>query len=348
MAHPVIVVEHDPRWAPQFVELRSVLASALGDVALAIEHVGSTSVPSLAAKPILDIDVVIGTRNDLPEAIRRLATIGYTHRGDLGVGGREAFASNHGGPSTAWSRPWPRHNLYVCARDSDELARHLAFRDWLRAQPEDRDNYADLKRRLAVRFRHDIDGYCDAKRGLIESILTQALGPGFCTSRTVVRPFRVDDTSYAHLVFADGEVMRFAAGDPDAELEATRTRLERYIAHQTEHGFSKWAVWDRDSGAYLGDAGLTVLPETGEVELGYRLGRSYWGRGLATEISRAWLEHAIGRLGLDRVIAFADPRNPASVRVMEKIGMTFDRQDHLAGMDCVVYEAKPGNPVSSR
>jgi RimJ/RimL family protein N-acetyltransferase len=164
--------------------------------------------------------------------------------------------------------------------------------------------------------------------------------PGFCTSRTVVRPFRVDDTPYAHAVFADAEVMRFAAGDPDAEFEATRTRLERYIAHQTEHGFSKWAVWGRDSGAYLGDAGLLVLSETGEVELGYRLGRSHWGCGLATEIARAWLEHAIGPLGLERVIAFADARNLASIRVMGKIGMTFDRHDHLAGMDCVVYEAR--------
>jgi GrpB-like predicted nucleotidyltransferase (UPF0157 family)/RimJ/RimL family protein N-acetyltransferase len=334
MTHPVIVIDHDPQWATEFEQLRSVLANALGDVALTIEHVGSTSVPSLAAKPIIDIDVVIGTRDDLPEAIRRLATIGYTHRGDLGVEGREAFAANHASP---------RHNLYVCARDSDELARHLAFRNWLRARPEDRDSYADLKRRLALRFPNDIDGYCDAKRGLIESILTQALGPGFCTSRTVVRPFRIDDTPYAHLVFGDAEVMRFAAGDPDAKLEATRARLERYIAHQAEHGFSKWAVWDRDSGAYLGDAGLLILSETGEVELGYRLGRSYWGRGLATEIAGAWLEHAIGRLGLDRVIAFADPRNPASVRVMGKIGMTFDRQDHLAGMDCVVYEAKRGS-----
>lgn len=339
MARPVVVVDHDPRWATDFDELRAVLAAALGDVALAIEHVGSTSVLGLAAKPILDIDVVIETQNALPEAARRLATIGYRHRGNLGVSGREAFGSDGRGPTTEPSRTWPRHNLYVCARDSDELARHLAFRDWLRGHGEDRDRYADLKRRLAARFSDDIDAYCDAKRGLIESILTQALGVGWCTARLVVRPFRVDDAPYAYPVFGDAEVMRFAAGDPDAELAATRARLARYERIQDEHGFSKWAVWDRESGAYLGDAGLTLLPETGEVELGYRLRRSHWGRGLASEIARAWLDHAFGSLGLVRVIAFADPSNAASVRVMEKVGMTFHRRDHLAGMNCVVYEA---------
>lgn len=162
---------------------------------------------------------------------------------------------------------------------------------------------------------------------------------GFCTARTVLRPFVVDDAPYAHLVFSDPEVMRFAAGDPDADLPATIQRLERYITIQSEYGFSKWAVWDRESGAYLGDAGLTVIPETGEVELGYRLGRQHWGRGLATEVARAWLQHALDELSIPRIIAFADPRNRASVRIMEKIGMTFDREDHLAGMKCVVYKA---------
>ena len=165
-------------------------------------------------------------------------------------------------------------------------------------------------------------------------------GGGFCTRRTVVRPFRAVDAAKAHAVFSDAEVMRYAAGRPDADLAATFDRLERYEMMQEELGFSKWAVWDRESGEYLGDAGLTVLPETGEVELGYRLGREYWGRGLATEIAGAWLHHGFQEMKLDRIIAFANPRNLASVRVMKKIGMTFDREDHLAGMECVVYEAK--------
>jgi GrpB-like predicted nucleotidyltransferase (UPF0157 family)/RimJ/RimL family protein N-acetyltransferase len=334
MAGPVIVVDYDPAWPVQFEELRRILAGTLGSVAVAIEHVGSTSVPGLAAKPILDIDVVVENRDALPEVVRRLAELGYEHEGDIGVRGREAFR-----PVAERPRAWPRHHLYVCARGARELERHVALRQWLRTHPEDRERYANLKRRLALEHRHDRDAYCDAKRGLIEAVLAQATGVGLCSERAVLRPFTQDDAPYAHPVFSDPQVMRYSAGEPDPDLAATLDRLQRYVRMQREHGFSKWAVWDRASGTYLGDAGLTVLPETGEVELGYRIARSRWGQGLATEIARVWLSHALGELELPRIIAFADPRNPASVRVMEKIGMTFVREDHLAGIDCVVFEA---------
>ncbi len=160
------------------------------------------------------------------------------------------------------------------------------------------------------------------------------------TARARLRPFSLEDAEQAHRVFGDAEVMRFASGEPDPDVSATRQRLARYAALQADRGFSKWAAWSRDSLEYVGDAGLTVLGETGEIELGYRLGREHWGRGLATELAQAWLVYALDKLCLGRIVAFADPRNPASVRVMEKIGMTFVRRDHLTGIDCVVYEAK--------
>lgn len=162
------------------------------------------------------------------------------------------------------------------------------------------------------------------------------------TTRTVLRPFARADAEDAHRIFSDAEVMRYAAGEPDVDLQATVARLDRYATIQAEHGFSKWAVRERESGVYLGDAGLTVLAETREIELGYRLGRAHWGRGLATELARAWLDHALHVLALPRVIAFADPRNLASIRVLEKIGMSYARRDRLAGLDCVVFEAVRG------
>jgi len=89
----VTVVEYDPAWSTQFETLRSIVLSAVGDIAVVVEHVGSTSVPGLAAKPIIDIDVVVASAADVPVAIERLAVIGYEHRGNLGVEGREAFGS---------------------------------------------------------------------------------------------------------------------------------------------------------------------------------------------------------------------------------------------------------------
>src|SRR6516165_10752214 len=106
MPEPVIIVDYDSRWPDLFEELRVPVVAALGDLVIVVEHIGSTAVPGLAAKPIIDMDVVVPSVADIPEAIGRLATLGYVHRGDLGIAGREAFTAPAG---------TPRHHLYMCA-----------------------------------------------------------------------------------------------------------------------------------------------------------------------------------------------------------------------------------------
>lgn len=165
MPQPVVIFPYDPAWPQVFAAIEARLVEALGGCALAIEHVGSTAVPGLAAKPIIDIDVVIAAETDLPLAAGRLASIGYAHKGEQGVAGRHAF-----------SRPQdlPSHHLYVCAADNLELARHLAFRDHLRASPGDAGAYARLKYELAERFGADRDGYSQAKSAFVEQMLRKA------------------------------------------------------------------------------------------------------------------------------------------------------------------------------
>lgn len=165
MSEPIIIVEYDPRWPEQFERLRSRIASALGPLAAAIEHVGSTAVPGLAAKPIIDLDVLLDSAASLSEAITRLGTLGYQHRGDLGVPGREAFRS----PSN--DSP---HHLYVHGPGSREFRRHVAFRDYLRANREDARAYECLKRTLARQFRDDREAYNLAKTDFVEAILRRA------------------------------------------------------------------------------------------------------------------------------------------------------------------------------
>ena len=159
------VVDYDPRWPEVFERLRSEVWPVVRDVAVSVEHVGSTSVPGLAAKPIIDVSVVVPTYAEIPLVIERLATLGYGHRGNLGVEGREAFAS----PDRL-----PIHHLYVCPRDSLGLANQLAVRDHLRTHPETAKEYGDLKKRLAMQFLHDIDSYIDGKTDLILKILRTA------------------------------------------------------------------------------------------------------------------------------------------------------------------------------
>ena len=161
----IVVVNYDPGWREAYEQLRSQIWPVVREVATTIEHVGSTAVPGLAAKPIIDISVVARSEADIPAGIQRLGTIGYIHRGNLGVEGREAFRT----PTSS-----PRHHLYLCARNCSALANHLAVRAFLRAHPEDAQEYGALKKQLALRYSDDIDGYTDGKTDMILRILERA------------------------------------------------------------------------------------------------------------------------------------------------------------------------------
>ena len=165
MTAPIIIEEYDPVWAQQFETLRSRIAPALGPLAAAIEHVGSTAVAGLAAKPIIDIDVLLRGRDDLAAAIKKLYSLGYLHRGDLGIPGRESFR--------APPQDFP-HHLYLCLPQYGEFDRHVAFRDYLRAHPDDVVAYARLKRQLAAKHHTNRDAYTQAKGEFVKLILERA------------------------------------------------------------------------------------------------------------------------------------------------------------------------------
>jgi GrpB-like predicted nucleotidyltransferase (UPF0157 family) len=159
---PVVICDYDPGWSLHFAKLADRLAIALEGLVHRIEHIGSTAVPGLAAKPIVDIDVVLATTAQLPEVIGRLENIGYLHEGDLGIAGREAFR---------WPPGERRHHLYVLAEGAAELHRHLAFRNALRADPALRDRYAALKRSAAANSSHDRASYTEQKSTFITSVI---------------------------------------------------------------------------------------------------------------------------------------------------------------------------------
>ena len=164
MPDPVVIADYDPAWPDQFEELRTRAARALGDLALAIEHVGSTAVPGCAAKPVIDLDVVVRSADDIPEAIRCLGSLGYGHEGDLSTPGRHAFTYPEGEP---------RHHLYVVVEGSAAHRAHIRLRDHLRLHPEDAHAYAELKRALAAHYRSDWAGYTEAKSDFIERLLSE-------------------------------------------------------------------------------------------------------------------------------------------------------------------------------
>lgn len=165
MAGPLAIVPYSEAWPAAFQALRARVEPALGALCRQIEHVGSTSVPGLPAKPVIDIDVVIASDDQLGDVFGRLAAIGYEYEGDKGVPGRYAFGSPPG---------LPDHHLYVCAEDNPELHRHLLFRDYLRRHPEEAAAYGKLKRRLAKENPADRAAYGEGKTRWIERALGRA------------------------------------------------------------------------------------------------------------------------------------------------------------------------------
>lgn len=172
MTRTIEIVDYDPGWAETFAGISRVVAAALGPLALRIEHVGSTAVPGLGAKPIIDLDVVIESPRMLPLVVEALKALGYPHEGDGGIPGREAFGREGATvPEDGSGRAWPAHHLYVCPSDSEELRRHLRFRDYLRSHPDSAARYEALKRDLAHRHANDSDSYVAGKSEFVERIL---------------------------------------------------------------------------------------------------------------------------------------------------------------------------------
>lgn len=162
----ILVAEYDPEWPVRFEQLRREYAAAMAAASvavIAIEHVGSTSVPGLAAKPVIDCDIVVAER-DVAAASRVLAGLGFVPLGELGIPLRWAFKE-------------PSHltgtNTYVIVEDSLSLRNHLAVRDALRADPALREQYAAVKRRVGATAAN-IDEYGHGKNAIVQQILAAA------------------------------------------------------------------------------------------------------------------------------------------------------------------------------
>ena len=159
----VIVLPYDKAWESAFEAIKAEIQTALGDLMLGIEHVGSTSVKGMSAKPCIDIDVVIRDYSVFDAVVQKLDAIGYIHEGDLGIQDREAF-------KYADKPHLMTHHLYVCPRDSEELQRHIVFRDFLRKNPEAVKKYSRVKETAAKLFPDSIDQYIEYKSPCIEEL----------------------------------------------------------------------------------------------------------------------------------------------------------------------------------
>jgi GrpB-like predicted nucleotidyltransferase (UPF0157 family) len=164
LSRPILLVDYNPEWPRRFHEAAEIIRAALGERALRIEHVGSTSVPDLPAKPIIDILLVVARSANESDYAPPLEAAGYRlHVREPGWYEHRMFKS-----------PENSVNLHVFSAGCPEINRMLRFRDWLRASREDRDLYARSKRALARREWEHIQNYADAKSPVVEDIMSRA------------------------------------------------------------------------------------------------------------------------------------------------------------------------------
>ncbi|MGD8633596.1 MAG: GrpB family protein [Anaerolineales bacterium] len=164
---PIHLTPYDPDWPSQFSSLEALVRQALGDKVLMLEHVGSTSVEGLSAKPIIDMVLVVSDSADEPSYIPQLEGKGFA----LHI--REPDWHEH----RLLKASGVKANLHVFSKGCDEVGRMLSFRDWLRSHPADKDLYEKTKRNLAARTWKYTQHYADAKTEVVEEILTRAMGP---------------------------------------------------------------------------------------------------------------------------------------------------------------------------
>lgn len=333
MARRVSVVPHNPEWRRGFDEAAQEILQAWGDEVVQVHHIGSTAIPDLAAKPIIDILVEVHDVTRLDGLNENMACFGYQAMGEFGIPGRRFFI--RGGDENR------SHHVHAFNAGCPDVVRHLAFRDFLTAHPARARQYGDLKIALARAHPSDIAAYIAGKHSLVASLEEQALawrqagGQVIRTLRLHLQALtRAELEQYTRepeeLARELGLRITTALRSPDLE-RALALKLEKMNkAPETEHPwYTYWLMVldERPFGAGL--IGFKGSPDAhGQVEIGYGTDAAVRGRGYTTEAVRALIGWA-----------FCDPRcttitathvlkdNISSIRVLQKVGMQVVEED---------------------
>ena len=166
MVRVVRLVPHNSDWPARFEREAGLLSSALGNTVIAIHHIGSTAIPGIVAKPVIDILLVLTDLDILDEYTMQFGELGYTALGEYGIPGRRFFIKGSGERS---------HHIHAFAEDSPHIARHLRFRDYLLSHPSIAKEYEALKLDLAVKFAEEPEQYAEAKTDFIREIERMAM-----------------------------------------------------------------------------------------------------------------------------------------------------------------------------
>jgi len=298
----MLIQAYNPAWKEDFQQIKAILHNALAGQLICIEHIGSTAIPDLAAKPIIDIDLVYSSPADFEEIKKRLARLGYYHNGDQGIPQREVFKRD------LLENKHPvldkiAHHLYACPFDSPELRRHVSFRNFLTEHQSAREFYQKLKYQIAEEVQQDRKLYAPLKQERTEDFTLSI------TNKT--KPLRLDNP---HITVRDWESKDFEhyrywnTGHhlwmdyngpyyPNATKEQIELEIKTFqvqIAYiDPQRPYKRLVIADPHTDQLIGTVSwYWQSQETHWKSIGIAIyDENNWGKGLAYEALTLWIDH---------------------------------------------------------
>ncbi|MDX1414840.1 MAG: bifunctional GrpB family protein/GNAT family N-acetyltransferase [Candidatus Promineifilaceae bacterium] len=333
MDRQVEIVAYRPQWVDMFNNEAERLHMLLGTEALAVHHIGSTSVPGLKAKPIIDLLVEVKDIERIDKFNDTMREHGYEVMGEYGMPRRRYFRRTVNGRRMAHVHTWQQRDI--------EINRHIAFRDYLITYPHRAQAYGDLKQSLVEQFNGDKEQYIDNKDAFCKETERRALAWQAAITRFELKCERLTliPLSAAQLYFClerpeqlEAELgfpISRPAIEPPVVKQALRVKKQRLI-NSPMHEFAWHTYWIMVIASEPFGAGLIGFKGTpdknGEVEIGYGIDASRRNQGYTTAAAKMLVDWALNQKACCAVTAWSNKENKASARVLQKVGLEIGRE----------------------
>ncbi len=327
MTRKVELTPHNPHWAGEYENEAERLTAVFRPHLQAIHHIGSTAVPGIQAKPIIDILIEVDDIERVDGYNVAMNDLGYIAKGENGIDGRRYFRRGSDAHHT--------HHIHVFQTGHPDVERHLDFRDYLIAYPDVAQAYGRLKEELARKYDADPPSYTTNKSNFIEAAIAKAAvwrtnqSAALETKRLCLLPLSMsqlrDCLENRERLAQELSVIIPAAIFDDPVPRAIGMKLAKMAnaATATHVWYTYWLVIVRNDAVGAGLIGFKGAPDAqGEVEIGYGIDAEFRNQGYATEAAAALLDWALAQPKCMAVISWTDTTNQPSIRVLEKAGMT--------------------------